>query len=182
MTNQPSPGDLASDPKFEWLAESKRYLLAADTLRTSDKCRRARALLRTPTLHLLAHGIELFLKANLICEEATPKQARAFGHDIWSLWNDGRNASARRDLLAAADEFWLAAKSDPMWGDDFRSFTVVPFEVDLKRLSALHTDETDFALRYVRPAGTEGPQPHLLCETFYRIANRRLNEMTSPNS
>ena len=171
MEQDAALSDLPTKPGSDWLIEAKRYLHGAEILRASRK-----PLLITPTLHLLGHGIELFLKANLILEGETADEARSFGHDIWRLWRDDRSATARRDVAATAEEEWNAAKLDPRWTDDFNEPATVQLEEYLRRLSQLHSRDTDYALRYPRPDGTEGPKPHLLVPTFERTADKYIRE------
>lgn len=174
--------DMTGKPEFSWLAESKRYLWAAEVLRESDEYASGKLLI-TPTLHLIAHGAELFLKGTLIRSGATDMEVRKFGHDILELWNHAQNLTTRTDVLTAADEEWEAAKQNSKWLDDFSLLPRPPFEEHLQRLSELHTKQSDFALRYVtgRTPTTEGPKPHLLGATFYRVADRYLREMTYTN-
>jgi len=169
--------DIASSPGFSWLAESKRYLLAAEVLLQSDEYQHNKLMI-TPTLHLVAHGIELFLKAILIRNGASDSDARGFSHNILELWNDDRNATARSDILTAADEEWEAAKHSSKWLDDFSTLDKAPLEEDLQRLSELHSRKSDFALRYVtgRTSDTAGPKPHLLSATFYRVVDRYIRD------
>lgn len=171
--------ELKNKPGFDWLIEARRYLLASEVLRNSDEYRRGSII--TPPLHLLAHGTELLLKANLIAGGSTAVEARSFGHDIWKLWNNDRNAQLRADLLKAADEEWVAAKMNPAWQDPFSEESADLFVEYLKRLSELHTKETDFALRYVRPEGTEVPKPHMLGPTMYRVADQYIRNMMNAN-
>ena len=171
--------DVWSAIAADWLAEAQRFLLAGEVLRQSDEYKRCK-LLVTPTLHVVAHGIELFLKAGVIRNGATEVEARKFGHDILALWNDVRNQTTRTDILTAAAEEWQAAAQNPYWKDDFGAFEKAPFEEYLQRLSELHAKESDYALRYTMGCTPEtaGPKPHLLSETFYRICDRYLREMT----
>lgn len=171
--------ELKNKPGFDWLIEARRYLHAAEVLRASAEYRRG--VIMTPPLHLLAHGSELLLKANLIASGCNASEARSFRHDIWKLWNDDRSAPLRADILKAADEEWVAAKMNPTWQDTFSEDSAVLFEEYLRRLSDLHTNETDFALRYVRPEGTDAPKPHLLGPTMYRVADQYVRDMAQAN-
>lgn len=173
----PSP-NMENRPGFRWLAEAKRYLLAAEVLRQSDEYKRGR-LLVTPTLHVVAHGVELFLKGTLARSGVSDSDVRKFGHDILALWNHDLNATTRAEILVAANEEWAAAKQHPQWADDFGAFDEPSFEEYLQRLHELHTKESDFALRYVtgRTPDTAGPKPHLLSATFYRVADQCLRDM-----
>ena len=166
---------MKQNPGFAWFIESRRYLHASEVLRNSDEYR----LIKTPQLHLLAHGSELLLKANLIANGCPVGEARAFGHEIWALWNDARNTALRADVLKAANEEWIAAKMDPAWKDSFKEDSAVLFEEYLARLNELHTRQTDFALRYVRPEETEAPRPHLLGPTMYRIADQSVRNFAT---
>lgn len=169
---------LKNTPGFDWLIEARRYLHAAEVLRDSAEYRRG--VIMTPPLHLLAHGTELLLKANLIRGGSTSDEVRQkFGHDIWNLWNDDRNASLRDDILKAADEEWVAARMNPAWLDHFSENCAELFTEYLKRLSELHNRQTDFALRYVRPEGTVAPKPHMLGPTMYRVADQYVREMAN---
>lgn len=166
---------LKNKPGFDWFIEARRYLHAAEVLRTSIEYRRG--VIMSPPLHLLAHGSELLLKANLIVSGCNASEARSFGHNIWKLWEHDRNAPLRADLLKAAEEEWVAARKNPAWQDTFSEKSAVLFEEYLKRLSDLHSKTTDFALRYVRPEGTLAPKPHLLGPTMYRVADQYIRNM-----
>ncbi|WOK36041.1 hypothetical protein [Sphingomonas sp. C3-2] len=167
--------ELKNRPGFDWLIEARRYLHAAEILRASAEYRRG--VIMTPPLHLLAHGTELLLKANLITADPTATDVRSFGHDIWKLWNDIRSAQLRVDLLKAADEEWEAAKMSEEWQGAFNEDSGVLFKEYLKRLSELHTKEIDYALRYVRPEETEAPKPHMLGPAMYRVADQYVRAM-----
>lgn len=170
----------SGNPAFAWLAEAKRYLLGANVLRSSEDYRHG-PLLVTPTLHLTAHGIELFLKGALIRNGATEPEARKHGHDIMELWNAPANVATQRDVLAAAADEWAAAASDTRWLDNFDELPGVPLGEYLRRLSKLHTRGSDFALRYTTGRSPEmvGPKPHLLSATFYRVVDRYLHDMAN---
>ena len=166
---------LRSKPGFDWFIEARRYLQAAEMLRVSTEYRQG--LIMSPPLHLLAHGSELLLKANLIASGSTVKEVRSFSHDIWKLWNDNRNEPLRGAVLSAVEEEWVAAKRNPAWLDGFSEDSAVLFEEYFKRLSELHTSETENALRYVRPDGTKVPKPHLLGPSMYRVADQYVRNM-----
>lgn len=183
MTEEPQDSEtrlsaLEAEPAFRWLAESKRYLLAAEVLRESDDYKRGKLLI-TPTLHLVAHGIELFLKGTLLRSGLSETDVRKFGHDIHALWNHALNATTRDEILSAASEEWEAARQNPDWLDDFGAFDKAPFEEYLQHVNELHSRDSDFALRYVtgRTPDTAGPRPHLLSATFYRVVDRYLRDM-----
>jgi hypothetical protein len=171
--------DTVNSPEFKWLAESKRYLLAAEVLRKSDEYKR-NGLLITPTLHLIAHGIELFLKASLIKGGASENDARKFSHNIMGLWEDSRNEETRSDVMAAAQAEWEAARDNQHWQDDFNAFEGPPLVEYLRKVSELHSKATDYALRYIngRTSSTVGPKPHLLSATFYRVVDSYIRDLS----
>ncbi|MDF1834052.1 MAG: hypothetical protein P1U62_04095 [Alteraurantiacibacter sp. bin_em_oilr2.035] len=177
IVDESSWREIENKPGFDWYIEARRYLHAAEVLRESAEYQ----WVNTPTLHLLAHGSELLLKANLIASGCAVEVAKTFCHNIWELWQDDRSASLRAEILKGVDEEWAAAKMNPAWQDTFDEEGAVLFEEYLKRLSALHTKETGFALRYVRSEGTRVPKPHFLGPVMYRVADRRVRAMTQAN-
>ena len=166
--------EMQEKPEYVWLSEARRFLSAGAVLCVSEEYRRGRFLL-TPTLHVMAHGIELFLKAALIRNGATATKARAFGHDILGLWSDPRNQPTRADVLTAAAEIW----QDPRWVDDVGKPSEPPVEEYLRSLSELHGKKFDYAPRYGSGRTPEmvAPKPYLLLATFDCVSIRYVNEM-----
>jgi len=156
---------------WKLLATAKRFLLAADVLRRSDEYKRSKIPV-TPTLHLTAHGIKMLLKANLIGFGLTLGDLRrAYGHDIWSLWNHNANHALRDEACSMARMAWSRAQNDPSWSDSFDGQPEKLLVEYLRRLSDLHTNETEYALRYVAAREMTGPRPHLLIDTFLPVAD-----------
>jgi len=167
--------NLKEKPGFDWFIEARRYLQSAEVLRASPEYQQG--LITTPPLHLLAHGSELLLKANLIASGCSAAEVRSFGHDLWKLWNNDKNASIRFNILTAAHEEWEAASSEPAWQGNFGDDSAIIFQEYFECLSALHSNKTDFALRYVRSEETHAPKPHLLSSTMFRVADQYVRAM-----
>jgi hypothetical protein len=150
--------DFGDTDHWKLLAAAKRFLFGADVLRRSDQYS-ASSLLFTPTLHLTAHGIEVLLKANLVGSGlALDDVRRTHRHDVWSLWKHNTNRLLRDEVFSAARTAWDPAKSDPLWQDNFSEDPDQLLAEYLKRISDLHTSETDYDLRYVAAPGNDGTQ------------------------
>jgi hypothetical protein len=168
--------ELPSAPEYVWFMEAARYLSGAHVLRQHPEYLYSRLLI-TPTNHLLAHGIELFLKGTLIRTGESEAGVRImYGHDLFGLWNDERNVTTRSDVLLAAQEDLTEAVRSGVWADDFDSFRQPPIGEYLRSLSDAHSRQTNFALRYPaeRPAEATVPKAHLLCGAFSRVADQYL--------
>lgn len=165
----------------KWFAMAKRYMMAARTLRLSADYAAGRALF-VPTLHVAAQGIEVLLKANLIGSGLTASEVKAFGHDIWRLWQHSKNERLRDQAMIEATAAYERAKADKPavgYADTFEEDPQALLMEYLKALSVLHTRESEFALRYVSDAAIEAPRPHLLAETFFEIADLCIRQPTA---
>jgi hypothetical protein len=160
-----------------WFAMAKRYMMAANTLLHSPEYAASRAL-HVPTLHLTGQGIEVLLKANLIGAGLTTAEVKKIGHNLWALWVHDGNEMLRAHTLIEGRGVWEQAKAKPQYAD---SFTENPDDLllhYLKDLSALHSAESEYALRYVSDAVDKGPRPFLLAETFLEVADLGLKQPT----
>lgn len=163
--------DFSETDHWKLLATAKRFLSAADVLRQSEEYKSSR-LLFTPVLHLLAHGIEVLLKGNLVGSGLTLDEVkRKYGHNIATLWSDGLNQLLRKEAISEARKAWEQAQTEDKWPDRFDGDPATLLNEYLATLNTLHTEKSDYALRYVSAAGMKGPKPHLLLETFLPISD-----------
>jgi hypothetical protein len=158
------------------LAAAKRFLYSADVLRRSEDYKSNRILF-TPTLHLIAHGIEVLLKANLVGSGLHLSDLRSqYGHDICALWNHNGNWLLRRQVFSEARRAWDNAANGPDWQDSFEDNPESLLAEYLKSISALHTSKTDYALRYIASPELIGPRPHLLVDSFLPVSDMLLKQ------
>jgi hypothetical protein len=144
-----------------------RYLSAARLLRFSETWQTNARLIHTPTLHLLAHGIELLLKYRLTLLGASQAEvAKQYGHDIALLWMDPANADLRDLVLTQAETAWRMARGSGLYQDDFDDDPRQVLVDALTSLSSLHSRQSNFGLRYTLPPGTRAPRPAFLIEAF----------------
>jgi hypothetical protein len=138
-----------------------RYLTAARLLRFSDTWERNTVLIHTPTLHLLAHGMELLLKFRLLEQgHSQATVARAFGHDLVKLWSAEANTDVREVVSQHAESAWRAARSSGQYQEeDFGGDPRYILTDALNVLSMLHSNQTNFALRYTCLPNTRAPRP-----------------------
>ena len=132
-----------------------------------------------PVLHLTAHGIELFLKANLVHAGVSLKDLKdGFGHDITRLWEDERNGLLRSSARQSATDAWNDARRSGKWPDSFEGDAFEVFVNNLKALADLHSQGTEkgypFQLRYLAPVGAEGPRPNQLLDVFLPLCDQCL--------
>lgn len=156
------------------IAGAHRYISSAKELRKSDTWNERPTFLQTPTLHLLAHGIELLLKYPLLTNGwAADGVRKRFGHDLLSLWNQDENARLRKLVLAESNVAWEAARGSNKWQhDDFDKSPPDELLSALATLGMLHSKESGFALRYIVPPGTRAPRPAFLIDVFGYVAER----------
>ncbi|MCF3935029.1 hypothetical protein L1787_16620 [Acuticoccus sp. M5D2P5] len=174
MTDEESEAGPTTHQKL--LAAGMRYLTAAEVLFRSTNGREAR-LVSVPILHLTAHGIEVLLKGNLVGEGLDPYELKkGYGHDIAKLWAHESNRRLRGDAETAARGAWQRAEASRRFIDGFSEDPVTILAEYISDLSALHSKESDFALRYVAEPGARGPRPRLLIDTFLPVADRYLYE------
>lgn len=170
-----STGDLPDDA-IQLVAGACCYLEASRALRFSRRWERRGGVLLRPTLHLLAHGIELLLKFPLAAAGKSQKQIRdTFGHDLTALWHADANMLLRLSALTSAGRRWKAAERSGKYPED--DFTIPADDAltsALQRLSWLHTKKSGYALRYVVPPDTLSPRPAFLAETFHEVAQDAL--------
>lgn len=156
---------------WKLLATAKRFLTGADVLRRSAEYESSKVLF-TPVLHLLAHGIEVLLKANLIGAGLTLDEVRKkYGHDIAALWAHDLNRVLRDEAASEARKVWQSAQAEGRWQDRFDDNPVKLLEEYLAALNTLHTAASEYALRYVAASEMTAPRPHLLIETFLPISD-----------
>lgn len=158
----------------QFIANAHRYLSAAKTLtETQDWIERYR-LLQTPVLHLLCHGIELFLKYPLLRQGATQLEVtKSYGHDLTKLWNANGNALAQKYVFQTAQMAWEYAKNSNIYpNDDFSEDPDLTLVRALEMLAHLHGRPSAFALRYTISEPMDAPRPRFLIEVFANLAER----------
>ncbi len=158
----------------QFIAGAHRYISAARVLRFSKEAETEGHMLKTPVLHLLAHGMELLFKYPLLRSGASQAQVtKEFGHNLKKLWLDQGNRNLRRNAIEAAREAWRRAESNGQWPED--NFSLDPEEVLVKAigdLGHLHGRGSSFALRYTISQPMLAPRPAFLIEAFGEIAER----------
>lgn len=166
------PDTSATQDRSRWLGDSVAYLRAAGVL--IEKRRNSNQILSAPTSHLLGHGIELFLKSNLISCGEDPSNMYSFGHDLSRLWNDDRSGELRSNVLLAAHCVWNAARQDPSWQDGLTGSVESHFSDAFASLAKCHFN----MLRYPnkRPLNERVYRPFLLHGAFERSAESLLRD------
>ncbi|MBY5405052.1 hypothetical protein [Rhizobium leguminosarum] len=156
------------------LAGAHRYLCAAKELRDSLTWTERAKLLQAPTIHLLAHGVELLLKYSLLSSGLSPDDVRKqYGHDLVKLWNHDANKVVRPMVLARADEAWEEARVSGRWqADNFDRDPKAELNSALDQLNFLHGRDSGFALRYFVAPNTQAPRPAFLIDVFGEVAER----------
>lgn len=166
------------------VAGAHRYISAAKELRYSKTWEERPTFLQTPTLNLLAHGIELLLKYPLIAGGMTTEEVKhAFGHSIMKLWRQDANATLRQLVLDEAVIAWNEARSSNKWPqDDFDKSPADEIVAALGKLADLHSVSSGFALRYTVAPGTIAPRPAFLIDVFGYVAERSVANGNFPLS
>ncbi|MGZ2422490.1 hypothetical protein ACVIRM_001452 [Rhizobium laguerreae] len=166
--------DFFETPAGQVLAGAHRYLCAAKGLRDSLTWTERAKLLQAPTIHLLAHGVELLLKYSLLSSGLSPDDVRKqYGHDLVKLWNHDANKVVRPMVLARADEAWEEARVSGRWqADNFDRDPKAELNSALDQLNFLHGRDSGFALRYLVAPNTRAPRPAFLIDVFGAVAER----------
>ena len=157
-----------SSDEGQLLTSAHSYFRASKQLRRSSLWKSDPKLIQRPTLHLLCHGTELLLKANLIRAGLSIEQVRkGFGHDLERLWDAQENIGLQRALNRTAENVWLRADRSGRWDDDdFSGDPTAVLDKAVRDLSVLHTDKSEYALRYIVKQSLNAPRPMFLIEVF----------------
>jgi len=162
--------DFQETDHWKVLSKAHGFLSAADVLRCSEEYGKSRILF-SPALHLLAHGVELQLKANLIGGGRTLNELRkTYGHNVWALWECNGNQLFRATALREAEVAWQRAIGSGKWPDQFSEDPRELLEQHLRDIDELHTAKSEYALRYLAKSGALGPRVHLLVDTFLAVS------------
>lgn len=155
----------------QFIAQSLRYFRAAGVIRHSTSWG---VQMQSPTLHLVAHGIELLLKFPLISWGKTQEEVKKdHGHDLRALWQLHENLNFRTAVYREGEISWAVARNSGAWPDD--NFDDDPSQIidkALESLAVLHGKRSSFALRYTLEKDTLAPRPAFLIDTFGGVAER----------
>lgn len=164
------------------LAGAQKYISAARLLRHSETWKERPTLLQTPTLHLLAQGVELLLKYPLLAGGMSAEKVKdRFGHNLMKLWRHEANSTLRQLVLAEAVVAWVQARNSGMWPDD--DFDKLPADevlTALETLAYLHSAKSGFALRYTVEPDTRSPRPAFLIDVFGYVTDRSIGNWNYP--
>lgn len=110
-----------------------------------------------PVTHLVGHGVELTLKANLILQGFNKKEIRDIGHKLNELWQHDKCAELRECAYDIAKKF--------------HNYTPAKFDKKIENLSSLYfAGKGDYPLRYVSSSALEGSHSTAFVDTFVAIA------------
>lgn len=154
----------------QFIANAHRYLSAAKLLTEQENWI---SLHQIPSLHLLAHGIELLLKYPLLRAGMSQTLiSKQFGHNVALLWNLPSNKALRSCVCASADIAWKEAEESGLWPDKFSGDVEESLSGGIEKLSILHDRDSKFALRYTMEKPMLAPRPRFLVEAFSDVAER----------
>ena len=105
-----------------------------------------------PLLNLIAQGFELLFKAELAEAGISDARLRSeFGHDLSKMWDSVQLAAVRHRSTFAGEKAFERALADPRPEVDDPPDRAAHFDFWLRRLSDLHSQAEDYALRYPGP-------------------------------
>ncbi|MEP2889640.1 hypothetical protein [Tateyamaria sp.] len=157
--------------EFQLLSKSKGYLEAA---RVIVDTKGNKPVLRAPVAHLIAHGIEVLMKHHLLRQGVPYKglTTKKYGHNLSVLWRHEKSVRFRQAAKAEAKNAWENAKNSHQFQDDFDKNPHSELVEQIDHLSRLHTQDTDFALRYLAEPDETAPIPLFLLDVFEPLQNR----------
>lgn len=158
-----------------WFTVAKRYMMAVDALLRTEDYAVSRAL-HVPTLHLVGHGIEVLMKANLLVTGMTAAEVKNMGHNLSALWSHHGNEMLRAHALIEARQAWESARTSGKYLDAFSENPDDLLVKYLHDLSVLHSAQSDYALRYVSDKAEMIPRPFLLAATFLALSDFALKQ------
>lgn len=161
-------------PPMQLLTGAFCYIRSAQVLRESEEWEVEGQRLIRPTLHLLAHGLELFLKFPLAISGKTLEELayKPFGHNLKYLWDHDDNAVLRDVVLHQAEISWGLARDSGRWpNDNFEGDPKRAFVAAVYVLSRLHSKESEHALRYVMFKTERAPRSQFLLDVLFEVLN-----------
>ena len=151
------------DHKMQWIGRSKGFFLSAQCIAIEKK---NGALFRAPIAHLIAHGLELLLKYELIINGYSDNELKKVGHNLMEMWKLDECKNIRDLSLKHLDRAWKDAGESGRYECNFESSCEVALEESIKMLSRLHTAESNYAGRYPSISTETAPVPLILLDTF----------------
>lgn len=161
-----------SEPQLQFLTGAFCYIRSAQVLRESEEWEAEGKRLIRPTLHLLAHGLELFLKFPLLVSGKTLEELayKPYGHNLKYLWEHPDNVVLRDVVLYQAEISWARARDSGKWPkDNFKADPKRVFVAAVHKLSRLHSKESEHALRYVMLQTEKAPRSQFLLEVLFEV-------------
>ncbi|MGO7532424.1 hypothetical protein [Rhizobium leguminosarum] len=157
---------------MQFLTGALCYIRSAQLLRESDEWEIEGKRLIRPTLHLLAHGLELFLKFPLLVSGKNLEELafKPYGHNLRFLWDHADNALLRDVVLHQAEISWNQARDSGRWPkDEFNADPKRAFVAAVYKLSRLHSKESEYALRYVMFKTEKAPRSQFLLDVLFEV-------------
>lgn len=142
MSDKPAQIDFA----MLQLGRARAFERAAFRVIEHDPPRQKR--LHAPTLHLIAHGFELAMKAVLSSQSVSEKKQRSLGHSLKAMWDMEELSDFRKAALQFAIDCCREAQGSGKYDGGFPAEPDEEFAIQIHMLSDLHSQESDFALRY----------------------------------
>ena len=147
------------------------YCGAADVLADVDKPRNRSVKPHNhylaPCLQCVGYGYELFVKSVLLKNGLSSKQLRfpPYGHDIWHMWNGDILKPQRAQAQLHAEMCHQELINEIRGTEPPNAGT---FLTHLEHLSKLHSQSSDYALRYPEEQMLV-PEPSLLIAVLDRL-------------
>ena len=161
---------MVDDDAYQLLARAVGFLEAARVVVDNSG---NKASLRAPVAHLIAHGLEVLMKHVVLMQGGTNLEVvrQRFGHDIGKLWQADELCIFRENAENLAGQAYSYARASGSFQDRFDENPIELLNNYMMELSRLHTNASNFALRYVASAREMAPFPLLLLDTFEPLAN-----------
>ncbi|HSF91769.1 MAG TPA: hypothetical protein VLA51_06150 [Paracoccaceae bacterium] len=161
---------LQEDKAYQLICRASGFFAAAQIIVDSGN---NNAELRAPVAHLIAHGCEILMKHILVIGGLDIKAVgKFFGHEIKLLWEAPDIAEFQEIVLEQAADSWRAAKASGKFDDDFNQDPKELLVQCLDELDRLHTNKSNYALRYTTDVYDTAPLPSFLLDTFRPVADR----------
>lgn len=116
------------------------------------------------------------MKHYLMMRGQSLKDVKKFRHDLTKLWKEPDMVGFRALVYKQAEAAWNKAKESGLYEYDFTSVPSEMITEHICYLGRLHSDDSNYALRYGAQAAEQVPVPLLLLDTLQPVKDELARE------